>query len=272
MDKTLHRWLRIPYTLHVTEFLSPKRPKATFILLHGIGNSAKAWEKLIPLLPKDIRVIGIDLLGFGKSPKPGWAKYDAKTQARSVGLTLLKLRLFQQPTLVGHSLGGLVSVEVAKRYPLLIKQLILCSPPFYKQTEAKRQLLKRDEILKDIYRRMKKYPQTLESLSPLIVKLKLTTDAFDITGGSSASYVEALESSIINQTSLADAAELKLPITVLYGTLDPVVIGSHIQKLAKQRPNVISKKIVTGHEMRGRYMKVIASEMIDSLKHIDDPV
>ena len=165
-----------------------------------------------------------------------------------------------------------MSVEVAKRYPLLIKQLILCSPPFYKQTEEKRQLLKRDEILKDIYRRMKKYPQTLESLAPLIVKLKLTTAAFDITGGSAASYVEALESSIINQTALVDAAQLKLPITVLYGTLDPVVIGSHIQKLAKSQPNVIAKKIVTGHEMRSRYMKVIASEMVDSVKHTDDPV
>ena len=265
LDTLFHQWLKIPYTLHVTEFQSPKRPKATFILIHGIGNSTKAWDELIPLLPRNIRLIGIDLLGFGKSPKPLWAKYDAKTQARSVGLTLLKLRLFQQPILVGHSLGALVSVEVARRYPSLIKRLILCSPPFYEQTAAKRQLLKRDEILKDIYRRMKKYPQTLESLSPLIVRLKLATKALDITGGNSASYVAALESSIINQTALNDAAELKLPITVLYGTLDPVVIGSHIQKLAKSQSNVIAKKIVTGHEMRGRYMKVIAKEIGDSL-------
>jgi pimeloyl-ACP methyl ester carboxylesterase len=261
MDTLLHRWLKIPYALHVTEFQSPKRPKATFVLIHGIGNSAKAWDELIPLLPRNIRLIGIDLLGFGKSPKPLWAKYDAKTQARSVGVTLLKLGLFQQPILVGHSLGSLVSVEVAKRYPWLIKQLILCSPPFYEQTEAKRRLLKRDEILKDLYRRLKKYPQTLESLSPLIVKFKLATKALDITGGNSASYVAALESSIINQTSLVDAASLKLPITVLYGTLDPVVISSHIQKLAATQPNVVAKKIVTGHEIRDRYTKFVAKEI-----------
>lgn len=263
MDTVFHRWLKIPYTLHVTEFLSPKRPKATFVLIHGIGNSAKAWEALIPLLPKNVRVIGIDLLGFGQSPHPNWALYDAKTQARSVGATLLKMRLLQQPTLVGHSLGSLVAVEVAKRYPLVIKQLILCSPPFYKQTEEKRILLQRDEILKDLYRRAKKYPQTLESLSPLIVKLKLASRALDINAGNVASYVAALEASIVNQTSLQDAARLKLPITVLYGALDPVVIGSNIRSLAKGNSNIAAKKITTGHEIVGRYVKFVAKEITE---------
>jgi pimeloyl-ACP methyl ester carboxylesterase len=261
MDMFLHRWLKIPYALHVTEFLSPKKPKATIILIHGIGNSAKAWEALIPLLPKNVRVIGIDLLGFGQSPRPSWAIYNARTQARSVGATLFKLRLLQQPIIVGHSLGSLVAVEVAKRYPFVAKQLILCSPPFYKQTEEKRRLLQRDEILKDLYRRAKKYPQTIESLSPLIVKLKLATKALDINADNVASYVAALEASIVNQTSLEDAAKLKLPITILYGTLDPVVIGARIRHLAEGQPNITAKKIVTGHEILGRYTKFVAKEI-----------
>jgi len=261
MDTALHKWLKIPYTLHVTEFISPKKPKATFILLHGIGNSAKAWEGLIPLLPKNVRVIGIDLLGFGKSPRPIWAKYNARTQARSVSATLLKLGIIQPPIIVGHSLGALVAVEIAKRYRFRIKKLILCSPPFYKPTEEKRQLLQRDAILKDLYRRMQKYPQTLESLSPLIVKLNLASKALDINAGNVRSYVAALESSIVNQTSLEDAAKLKLPITILYGVLDPVVIGSNIRLLAKQNENIVEKKITTGHEVVGRYVKFVANEI-----------
>jgi len=260
-DTVIHKWLKVPYTLHVTKFLSPKRPKATFVLIHGIGNSAKAWDEIVSLLPNNVRVIGIDLLGFGQSPRPGWVKYDAKTQARSVGATLLKLGLRQKPILVGHSLGSLVAVEVAKRYPFVAKELILCSPPFYKQTPEKRQLLQRDEILKDLYRRARKFPQTFESISPLIVKLKLVADAFDVNSGNVDAYFEALESSIVNQTSLVDAAQLTLPMTILYGSLDPVVIGSHIQKLAKTKDNVTAKKIVTGHELMGRYTKFVAREM-----------
>ena len=261
-DTVIHRWLKVPYALHVTEFLSPKKPKATYIMLHGIGNSAKSWEGLIPLLPQNVRVIGIDLLGFGQSPKPNFVKYDARTQARSVWLTLLKLRLFQQPIIVGHSLGGLVGVEVAKRYPTFIKKLILCSPPFYKPTEAKRQLLKRDEILKDLYRRMQKYPQTLETLSPLIVKLKLATKSLDINAGNVEAYVAALEASIVNQTSLKDAGSLTLPVEIIYGTLDPVVIGKNIQTLAAAHENITVKRIVAGHDVVGRYTKILAQEMV----------
>ncbi|MES2630377.1 MAG: alpha/beta fold hydrolase [Patescibacteria group bacterium] len=264
MENVLHRWLKIPYTLHTTEFLKPKRPRATYILLHGIGNSTKAWDELIPMLPKDIRVIGIDLLGFGKSPKPNWITYNAKTQARSVGITLMKLRLFQQPTIIGHSLGSLVAVEVTRRYPLLPKQLILCSPPFYEPTADKKQLLKRDEILKSIYKRAKHYLQTMETILPLAERLGMVSKAFDInSGGSTESYLAALEASIVNQTALKDAEKLRLPITILYGTLDPVVISSHIRKLAKTKPNITAKKIVTGHEIVGRYTKFLAKEISD---------
>jgi pimeloyl-ACP methyl ester carboxylesterase len=268
MDTLLHRWFKIPYILHVTEFISPRRPKATVVLIHGIGNSAKAWERIIPMLPKNIRVIGIDLLGFGKSPKPRWAKYDAKRQARSVAATLLKLRLSQRPVLVGHSLGSLVSVELAKRYSYIPKRLILCSPPFYKPTEAKRRLLLRDEVLKSIYRKINKYPQTLKSLSPLIVKLKLANASLDINAGNVAAYTAALEASVINQTSLTDAASLKLPVSILYGTLDPVVIGSNINMLTKGKLNFSTKKIVTGHDITGRYTKILANEITNVVSEL----
>ena len=65
------------------------------------------------------------MLGFGQSPRPQWAVYDAKTQARSVIATLLKLRFSTPLTIVGHSLGALVAIEMALRYPLLVKKLFL---------------------------------------------------------------------------------------------------------------------------------------------------
>jgi cis-3-alkyl-4-acyloxetan-2-one decarboxylase len=76
-------------------------------------------------------VIVVDLLGFGDSPKPDWATYDARTQAQSLAKTLLGLGLTQRVVLVGHSMGSLVAVEFAKRYPALVKALVLCSPPLY---------------------------------------------------------------------------------------------------------------------------------------------
>ena len=264
LDLILHRYLRIPYALNVHEFQSPKKPRATLVLIHGIGNTLHSWDELAKLLPKDVRVIGLDLLGFGKSPKPDWAKYNAKTQARSVGMTLIKMGLLQRPVIVGHSLGGLVAVETARRYPLLAKRLVLCSPPFYSSDVVAEGIVKsRDSMLKDAYRMVKKYPSQLEKLSPMAVKLGLANRALTINEGNIAFYMAALESSIINQTALQDVEKLSLPVTIIYGTLDPFVVGSNIVKIGKNRPNVTVKKYIFGHEIIGTYVQKLARYLQD---------
>jgi cis-3-alkyl-4-acyloxetan-2-one decarboxylase len=257
-----HRYLRVPYALNIQVFRAPKKPRATYIMIHGIGNSLNAWDEVVSKMPKDVQVIGVDLLGFGKSPKPQWATYNAITQARSLAVTLLNLRLKQRPILVGHSLGALVAVEVAKRYPLFIKELVLCSPPFYKPEVVERKGLRaQEDMLRDLYRFAKKFPDRLEKMSPIAVKLGLANRALSITQDNVGAYLAALESSIINQTSLRDIEVLKLPIVIFYGALDPVVVGKHIVRLGKEQPNVTAKRIIAGHEVVGLYASAVAKRL-----------
>lgn len=255
----LHRYMRVPYALNVKTIQSPKKPRATYVMIHGIGNSLNAWEPVVKKMPKDVKIIAIDLLGFGKSPKPLWATYNAVTQSRSLAITLVNLKLTQRPILVGHSLGALVAVEVAKRYPLFIKELILCSPPFYKPEAVEKKGMKaQEDILRDVYRFARKFPDQIEKMSPIAVRLGLANRAFSITEDTKSSYLAALESSIINQTSLNDIASLKLPITIFYGALDPVVIGKHILELAKTHSNITAKRVLAGHEVMASYASVVA--------------
>lgn len=257
-----HRFFRVPYSLHTVVFQNPKKPRATYVFIHGIGNTLHAWDEVVKKMPHDVRLIGIDLLGFGDSPKPAWAVYNAKTQARSVAVTLLSMRLVQQPILVGHSLGALVAVEVAKRYPLGIKELVLCSPPFYQPEIANAKGLKSpDDMLRLVYRYARKHSAQLQKLSSRAVKLGLANRALNITNDNVESYMAALESSIINQTSLSDIRQLKLPITILYGALDPVVIGKHIVKLAKEHKNVTAKRLLVGHEVIGSYVNSLVKAL-----------
>jgi len=253
---TYHRFLRIPYPLHAKVFQNPKKPRATYVFIHGIGHSMHAWDEVIADMPKDVRVIALDLLGFGKSPKPVWPTYNAKTQARSVAWTLLRMRLTQPPIIVGHSLGALVGVEVAKRYPLLVKELILCSPPFYKpELVGKKGIKPADDVLRSLYRLIHKHPEQFEKISPLAVKFGLANRKFHLGEDNLTTYMAALEASIINQTALADVKKLKLPITIFYGAFDGVVIGKHIVKLGKEMPNVTVKRLLVGHEILGKYVK-----------------
>lgn len=255
----VHRYLRVPYPLNVEVFQNPKKPKATYVFIHGIGNTLHSWDAVVAKMPNDVQLIGIDLLGFGKSPKPHWAIYNAKSQARSVAVTLLSLKLARRPILVGHSLGSLISVEIAKKYPMFIKELVLCSPPFY-QPEAveKKRLRATDDMLREIYRYARKYPERIEKMSPMAVKLGLANRTLNITKDNVGSYMAALEASIINQTSLQDIVNLKMPIMIFYGAFDPVVIGKHIVRLGKTQPNIQVKRLLAPHEITGSYVTTLA--------------
>jgi len=266
-DTLIHKWLRIPYSLHVRYNQRPKKPQATVILIHGIGNSGEAWAPVIKKLPDDIRVITIDLLGFGESPKPQWAVYSAKTQANSVLATYFRLRIRGPVIIVGHSLGALVAVEIAKRYPLLIKALILCSPPFYKLDDTERRLIPRtDMILRDMYNAALKYPEQFVRLSTLAVKYKLVSKTINLNNDNVDSYMAALEATIMNQTSLQDAKKLRLPIYILRGTLDPVVIGRNLKELAKANKHVKLKSVVASHEIYGLFVPAVVKAIRETIE------
>ncbi|HET6747240.1 MAG TPA: alpha/beta fold hydrolase [Candidatus Saccharimonadales bacterium] len=262
-DVFTHRWLRIPYTLHAHVDQKPKKPIATVLLIHGIGNSGAAWDSVVAKLPDSIHVISIDLLGFGNSPRPAWAIYNAKTQARSVLTTLLKLKARHPIIIVGHSLGALVAVEFAKRYPLLVRSLILVSPPFYQSvTNSSKQLPNADRMRREIYRLIKKRPDQLIQIANLALKLGLLNKTFNLTKDNASIYLNALEASILNQTSLHDAEHLKLPIRILYGMLDPVIASRNLAYLAQKNKYVRTTAVLASHEVLGTF----ASKVADAIK------
>ena len=254
-DSLLHRWLRVPYTLNVRYNQKPKKPRATVLFIHGIGNNGDVWQDVIKELPKDIRVITIDLLGFGHSPRPKWAMYNAKTQANAVLATFLKLRITSKVIVVGHSLGALVAIEMAKRYPLLIDSLILCSPPLYDTSDTKNKILPRsDRLLRKLYKTAQKRPDDFVRLSAFAMKYGLINKSFNVTSENVDSYMAALESTIVNQTSYDDAYSLQTKTHIIRGTLDPFVVTRNLKKLTKSNDNIEMTSIIAGHEVRGLFI------------------
>lgn len=257
LDTVIHRWFKVPYSLNVRYSHKPKKPRATVVFIHGIGNSGDAWKKVIDRLPRDVRIITIDLLGFGKSPSPSWAVYSAKTQANSVLATYLKLRITTPIIIVGHSLGSLVAIEMAKRYPMLVESLILCSPPLYDTSEQGSILPKSDKLLRELYVSAQKYPDDFVRLSAFAMKYNLINESFNVTADNVESYMAALEASIVNQTSYVDAYELTTPTTILRGTLDPLVVAKNLKKLAKLNPAITLRTVAAAHEVKGAFVPAV---------------
>lgn len=265
-DSVLHRWLRVPYALNVRHYRKPKKPRATVLFIHGIGNSGDAWHDVIERLPKDVRVVTIDLLGFGNSPRPKWAIYNARTQANAVLATYLKLRITSQVIVVGHSLGALVGIEMAKRYPLLVESLILCSPPLYDTSDTKNSILpKSDRLLRQLYKSAQQRPEEFVRLSAFAMKYKLINRSFSVTSESVEYYMAALESTIVNQTSYDDAYKLRTPTLIIKGTLDPFIVNRNLRKLVKSNSNIKMATVIAGHEVRGLFVLAVVKAVKERL-------
>lgn len=238
------------------------------MFLHGIGNSGRTWDEVSSRLPDDVNIVIVDLLGFGDSPQPVWAVYDAKTQARSLLKTLLAIGVFTKVILVGHSMGSLVAVEFAKRYPQSVASLILCSPPLYSldKSDSRKLFFERDYQLRRIYELAIKNPQNIVRISKLAKRAKLLNPEFNIETVNLDAYVAALKANIIHQTATHDIIRLNRPVRIIYGTLDPFVIGDNIDRVAKTTTNIAVTKFIGGHEMIGRYVKKVGEIINDQLE------
>lgn len=96
------------------------------LLMHGLGGSIESWTNNIDGLAKSMRVIAVDLPGFGLSDKPKM-NYTIKFY-REFLIQFLKQLQLEQVSIVGSSLGGQVAAEVAISRPSLVKKLVLISP------------------------------------------------------------------------------------------------------------------------------------------------
>jgi pimeloyl-ACP methyl ester carboxylesterase len=97
------------------------------ILVHGLGATKASFFDTAAALSPHYRVHAIDLPGFGSSSKPARAAYDAPFFARAV-LGLMDSMQIERAHLVGNSLGGRVSLEVALREPDRVRGLGLLCP------------------------------------------------------------------------------------------------------------------------------------------------
>jgi pimeloyl-ACP methyl ester carboxylesterase len=93
------------------------------IFVHGLGGFAESWRHNVRPLAGRATVFSVDLPGFGESAKP-------RTHYR-LGYFANALRGFMdglglaQASLVGHSLGGAVSITLALTHPTRVERLAL---------------------------------------------------------------------------------------------------------------------------------------------------
>ena len=104
-----------------------RSPTGTVVMLHGLGGSKDHWTRFAARLPQGLRLIALDLPGFGESPKVKTASYAASEQVARLKrfVDVHGLRGFH---LMGNSMGGRIAAEYALAWPGDVASLVLFDP------------------------------------------------------------------------------------------------------------------------------------------------
>jgi len=95
------------------------------VLVHGITSTSDVWREVMPRLADRFTVLAPDLLGHGESAKP---RGDYSLGAYASGIRDLLAALgHESGTLVGHSLGGGIAMQLAYQFPERCERLALIS-------------------------------------------------------------------------------------------------------------------------------------------------
>lgn len=122
-----------PYLLHVTR----QGSGPVLVLVHGLVGSARIWEPVVAQLAKHFDVVRIDLLGYGRSPKPR-LNYSPAVHVTAIHDTLRAEGIEAPFVMAGLSMGVPLVLEYARRWPADVRKILGIGLPYYQNpTEAK---------------------------------------------------------------------------------------------------------------------------------------
>jgi pimeloyl-ACP methyl ester carboxylesterase len=95
------------------------------VLVHGLGDRSEAWAPMIKQLKKaGFHVYALDLLGYGRSPKPADSDYSIATQEQLV-TDFIKAIGLQKTDIGGWSMGGWITLKLALDHPEMVDRVVV---------------------------------------------------------------------------------------------------------------------------------------------------
>ena len=215
------------------------------VFIHGVGLSKEIWKPQVDYFSPKYRVVTYDFLGHGLSPSPRSApKIDDYVEQLNELIDSLNISTF---SLIGHSMGAIISVAYSLKYPNKINALIPLNIVYKRSANARKEVLDRaNMVLKkgeigNIEQTMRRWfkNKTGATYSNKIDKVRqLLSDARP--KGYGAAYKLFAESDYIFENMLN---KLRTPVLYLTGSDDPNSNSRMSQEMAHDTPGGLSKSI-----------------------------
>jgi len=218
----------------------------TLVLLHGIGSQWQVWAPVIGRLARERDVIAVDLPGFGASPAPppGTPPGPASLAALVAGFLRDELGV-ERPHVAGNSLGGWISLELAKQER--VRSATVLSPAgFHNHWEARFQRAS----LRAARRGAQLLADRADAVVATPVGRALATGQFVakpawLPAAGAAESLRALAGcqwfddtlAAITSEPFRGGAEIRVPVTIAWGEKDRLLLARQAPRAAQQVPS-----------------------------------
>jgi len=233
------------------------------LFLHALGASSRYWYGRLGSIPDDYHCVMPDLLGFGDSPKPEHAAYTVEDHLAALAASLATRGLDRPMIVVGHSLGAILAVEYAARFPEAVRGLVVLGLPCYHNAaEARayigahgdwfaRVTVANGRLAHSLCDLMHLMPTLSRRLAVAIAPPRFPRSvAEDSVKHTWPSYSRTLARCILHHdVGSALAVVSPLPILALHGTHDPAAPVEAVERLARQAPNLHLETLPGGHQL-----------------------
>ena len=197
------------------------------LLVHGFTDTSRSFSLLAPYLVGR-RLIMPDLRGHGgSSAGEGFA---VASFADDIAWLIRRLRL-DRPIVVGHSLGGMVSIALAARYPELIGGLVILASTLKPDFGSDHPLIDGVAALRDPISPSDPFYGWWHACGPGVPRAFLAGLAKDASAIPTARWRAILEE--VRRTDLTAAARtVQVPALIIAGGRDPLFGAAHQQAMS----------------------------------------
>jgi len=103
------------------------------LFIHGFISSSGFWTETVlphvsPSARSRRRLFAVDLLGFGRSPKPADSLYTLREHVEMIERSVIERHGVRSFHIVAHSLGSILALALAVKYPAAVRSLTLVAP------------------------------------------------------------------------------------------------------------------------------------------------
>ncbi|HEX3082767.1 MAG TPA: alpha/beta hydrolase [Candidatus Saccharimonadia bacterium] len=217
------------------------------VLIHGAAGGTLIWGPVAERLAGTHEVVSIDLLGYGDSPKPR-IEYTLEAHTEAIHHTLAHHGITGPFAMAGLSMGCLLVLEYARRWPGEVKQLLCVGPPYFDTPDEARFYLRRSFNARMALERPTAARLAMGPVWKAARHSRLLSSKFsriytpEMTQQSMQNTFQAFRSSLIHcmvevrYQPLLDATKA-IRQDYLYGELDRYVPLDHIRSALEKLPN-----------------------------------